>query len=107
MFGTAAKKYVFALMLELLLLPVGAMGDAGVRRVKSKVDPDYPRLARELHLAGTVRLEVVIGLDGRVKSVKPLGGHPLLVQSAEQAIRRWRYEPGPETTTIVEFRFHE
>jgi len=59
-----------------------------------------------LNVSGTVRIEVVIAPNGSVKSLKPLGGHPLLIQSASEALRKWRYAPGPETTTIVEFKFH-
>jgi TonB family protein len=52
-------------------------------------------------------VEVVIGTNGIVKSTKVIGGHPVLVESAIDAVRRWRYEPGAEeTTTTVEFRFN-
>ena len=44
--------------------------------------------------------------NGTVKSAKPVGGHPLLVNAATDAVRRWRFEPGPgETNGIVEFKF--
>ena len=52
-----------------------------------------------------MKIEVAIAANGSVKSVKPLGGHPLLIQSASEALRKWRFAPGPETTTIVEFHF--
>jgi outer membrane biosynthesis protein TonB len=51
-------------------------------------------------------LEIQITPSGEVKTVKALGGHPLLIPAAEDAIRKWRYEPAQETTTtVVEFRF--
>jgi TonB family protein len=87
-------------------LSVSAMGaDGDGRRVKERVNPSYPSLARQMNITGMVRLEVVIAANGTVKSTRPLGGHPLLIKSANDAIRKWRYEPGPETTTVVEFRF--
>jgi TonB family protein len=63
-------------------------------------------LARELHVAGTVKMQVVVTPAGAVKSVTALGGHPLLIESAVDAVKRWKFEPGPtESTTVVEFRF--
>jgi TonB family protein len=76
------------------------------RKVVNRVQPSYPDLARKLNVTGAVKIEVVIAANGSVKSVKPLGGHPLLIQSASEALRKWRFAPGPETTTIVEFHFH-
>ena len=76
------------------------------RKVVSRVKPAYPELARQMNVTGTVKIEVVIAADGSVKRLKPLGGHPLLIQSASEALKKWRYASGPETTTIVEFQFH-
>ena len=79
--------------------------DATGRKVKLKVSPQYPELARRMNVTGAVRLEILVGANGQVKSVKPLGGHPLLIDAAEAAVRQWRYEPGTEATEIVEIRF--
>ena len=54
----------------------------------------------------SVKLEVFIAANGQVKSVKPLGGHPLLIDAAESAVKQWRYEPGAEGTEVVEIRFN-
>jgi TonB family protein len=76
------------------------------RRAKLKVEPIYPDVARRMNIAGTVRLIVIVAPNGNVKSSKPVGGHPLLVNAATDAIRRWRFEPGPaESSGIVEFKF--
>lgn len=76
------------------------------RRIKSKVPPNYPELARKMNVTGVVKLQVTIAPNGMVKSAKVIGGHPLLVDPAMEAIHKWRYEPGPEETTeTVEFRF--
>lgn len=53
----------------------------------------YPPLARQARIQGSVRLRVVIGLDGRVKSTKVVHGHPLLVPSAVEAVKSWIYRP--------------
>jgi TonB family protein len=76
------------------------------RKVLSRVKPAYPELARQMNVTGTVKLEVVIAANGTVKSVKPVGGHPLLIQSASDALRKWQFAPGAETKTIIEFQFH-
>lgn len=87
-------------------LPVRAEEDHSGRKVKSKVQPLYPELARRMNLAGVVKVEVVIGTNGQVKNTKVIGGHPVLVESAMDAVKRWRYEPSSEeTTTTIEFRF--
>src|SRR5215471_3121258 len=74
------------------------------RKVINKVLPAYPRLAREMNLTGTVRLEVLVGGNGTAKSMEVKGGSPVLVQSAEDALRGWRWEKSDrETTELVEF----
>jgi TonB family protein len=81
-------------------------GDDSKRKVKTRVNPKYPEIARSMSLGGKVRIEVVIAPDGHVKAANALGGHPLLVQSCLEVIRDWKYEAGPsETTQIVEFEF--
>ncbi len=83
-----------------------AKGDELPRKAKLKVEPVYPEVARRMSIAGTVRLAVVIAPNGTVKSSKPVGGHPLLVNAATDAIRRWRFEPAStESSGIVEFKF--
>ena len=76
------------------------------RKVINKVLPTYPRLAREMNLTGTVKLEVLVGGNGSAKSIEVKGGSPVLVQSAEDALRSWRWEKADrETTELVEFNF--
>ena len=42
---------------------------------------------------GTVRLEVIVDTDGAVQHIKVVSGHPLLVQSAIEAVSQWQYHP--------------
>ncbi len=58
-----------------------------------RVDPVFPPLAIRMRVAGTVRLEGVIGTDGRIRELRVISGHPLLVQSAVDAVRQWLYRP--------------
>src|SRR5881394_945442 len=81
--------------------------DESRRKVKTRVSPVYPELARRMNVAGKVKIEVVISPDGRVKSTRVVGGHPLLVQACQDAVKEWKFAPAPEETTqIVEFEFH-
>jgi len=76
------------------------------RKIVAKVQPQYPALARPLKIQGNVRAEVLVAPDGKVKSVDVRGGHPLLVQSAEQALRQWKWEPASrETHEEIELKF--
>lgn len=80
--------------------------DDGKRKVKSKTSPTYPELARRMSVTGKVKIEVIITPDGRVRSSRVIGGHPLLVQSCQDAVKEWKFFPAPEETTqIVEFDF--
>jgi TonB family protein len=80
--------------------------DESQRKVKTRVAPVYPELARRMNVAGKVKIEVVIGADGRVKSTRIVGGHPLLVKACQDAVREWKFAPAPEETTqVVEFEF--
>ena len=80
--------------------------DEGKRKVKSRVTPSYPELARRMNITGKVKIEVIISPDGRVKSTRAIGGHPLLVQACQDAVKEWKFIPASdETTQVVEFDF--
>jgi len=58
-----------------------------------KLQPIYPPLARSARIQGSVVLAAVIGKDGTMENLKLISGHPMLVQSAVQAVSQWRYRP--------------
>ena len=81
--------------------------DETKRKVKTKTAPVYPELAKRMNVTGKVKIEVVITPDGHVKSTRVVGGHPLLVQVCQDAVKEWKFVPAAEETTqIVEFEFH-
>jgi TonB family protein len=81
--------------------------DESKRKVKTRTTPLYPELAKRMNVAGKVKIEVVITPDGRVKSTRVVGGHPLLVQACQDAVKEWKFVAAPEETTqVVEFEFH-
>jgi periplasmic protein TonB len=59
----------------------------------TKVQPSYPPLAKQARIQGTVILQAVIGKDGSIQHLKALSGHPMLIQSAIDAVSRWKYKP--------------
>ena len=81
------------------------------RRPIVEVPPVYPEEARRLNLRGVVLIEVVISSEGRVTGSRVIGGHPLLVPAAIQAVRQWRYRPvllngrPVETVTLARLDF--
>lgn len=76
------------------------------RPVKTKVVAKYPELARRSNIAGAVKLRVVVAPNGHVKSSDPIGGNPVLVEAALDAVKHWEFEPAKEETTeVVQFTF--
>jgi protein TonB len=55
--------------------------------------PQYPRLAVQARIQGTVVLQAVIGKDGTVQDLRLISGHPLLAPAAIEAVKQWRYRP--------------
>ena len=76
------------------------------RKILTRVAPRYPELAKRLHVQGTVRIEVAVRANGKVKSTRVLGGNPVLAQSAIEAAQQWRFAVSQnETTEIVQLAF--
>jgi TonB family protein len=80
----------------------------------TEVPPVYPPLAKQARIQGTVRFAVRIGTSGRVENIQAISGHPLLVPSAQDAVRQWVYRPTllngepvtVETQVDVVFQLH-
>ena len=85
------KRYLITFPLLVLVACLGL--------VKSKVSPTYPELAKKMSVSGAVKVEITVAPNGSVKNVKVIGGHPLLVDAATDAVKRWKYEASPEETT--------
>ena len=68
-------------------------GNVQAARLINRVQPIYPPLARQTRISGTVKLHAIIGKNGAVEQLQVVSGHPLLVQSALDAVRQWRYQP--------------
>ena len=96
-----------ALMAMTLGLGTGNLLAQEGRKALSNPVPVYPDVAKRMHLSGTVKVQVVIGADGRIKEKNFIGGHPVLVNAVEETLKNWKYAPASgETTTQLEFNFH-
>jgi TonB family protein len=83
-----------------------AATESAKRKVRTKVMPDYPPLARQMRVTGKVKIETTIAADGHVTNTKVVGGSPLLVNSALDAVKKWHFEPAAkESTETIEFDF--
>ena len=58
-----------------------------------KVEAVYPPLAKQARIQGTVRFTAIIDKDGQVQDLQLISGHPLLVNSAREAVNQWEYRP--------------
>jgi protein TonB len=67
-------------------------GNVTAAKLMNKVQPQYPPLARQTRISGTVRLHAIIGKNGAVEQLEVMSGHPLLVQAALDAVRQWKYQ---------------
>ena len=76
-----------------------------LRRILRQTTPSYPEVAKKIGLGGTVKVIAVVAADGNVKSVEPLGGSPLLIKAAEDAVAKWKFAPGGESRETVELHF--
>jgi protein TonB len=93
--------FVGLLALFLLIFNYSSQAQATARKVKNRVEPVYPELAKRNNISGSARVEIVVTPDGRVKDVKVLGGNPVLVQAVMTAVVKWKYEPAAEESSIV------
>lgn len=65
----------------------------GENSLVRRVEPDYPREARQQGIQGVVVLDVRIARDGSVEDVQVISGQPLLVRAAMDAVKQWRFKP--------------
>jgi protein TonB len=73
--------------------PVRVGGDVEASKLLFGPKPAYPPLAKVTRTQGTVRIQASIGRDGSIRNLQLIGGPPLLVAAALEAVRQWRYKP--------------
>jgi TonB family protein len=76
------------------------------RKVITRVAPVYPELGKKMHLQGVVKIEAIVRPNGTVKSTRVLGGNPVLVDAATEAVNKWKFEAAQsETTEVLQLTF--
>ena len=58
-----------------------------------EIQPDYPPLARQARIQGSVLLQAKISKDGSIQNLRLISGHPMLAPAAIEAVKQWRYKP--------------
>lgn len=102
----AALAVVLITLFTSFLVSTASAQDALEHRIKNKVQPTYPEIARKMNLAGVVKIEVTVAPNGTVKDTKVIGGNPILVNAAMDAVKKWRFETASdETVGVLEFKF--
>ena len=99
---------LLVVLMALTLVPAGAQSDLPTsdRKVATRVTAVYPELAKKMHIHGAVRVEAIVRPNGTVKSTRVLGGNPVLVDAAQDAVSKWKFEPAQaETTEVVQLVF--
>jgi TonB family protein len=111
-FQTNLIRIVVTLALgALLVLPSTILAqdggvDAAKRKVRTKIAPTYPVLAKRMNVEGKVKVAVTITADGRVKDARLVGGSPVLASAALDAARQWEFDLAPkDSTEVIEFEF--
>ncbi len=88
------------------ILTFGVAAYAGGERVViNRTKAAYPELAKRMNVQGTVTVKALVAADGKVKSVSPVSGNPILSQAAQAAVKQWVYAPGAEESITVEMTF--
>lgn len=102
-----AEKRILATAALLFGFTAATLFAQQTRKALWNPEPVYPELAKVMRLSGTVKATLVIGADGLVKEVQIHGGHPVLVDAVQSAVKKWKYAPASaETTAQLEFNFH-
>ncbi|HEY3928992.1 MAG TPA: energy transducer TonB [Candidatus Koribacter sp.] len=76
-----------------------------------KVTPNYPPLAKQARIQGSVVLQATIGKDGSIQGLRVVSGHPMLTGAALDAVKQWKYKPyllngeAVEVETTVQVNF--
>jgi TonB family protein len=73
----------------------------GLNNATTKVQPDYPQMARQLKIEGQVELEAVVAENGTVEKVNIVSGNPVLTKPAADAIKKWKFSPFTEGGKVV------
>jgi len=75
------------------ILRIRQGGPVTAASLTNRVQPEYPQIARDERLAGTVKLHAIIDKEGKIKELRVISGRCSLARSSVDAVRKWRYRP--------------
>ncbi|HXM68990.1 MAG TPA: energy transducer TonB [Candidatus Acidoferrum sp.] len=70
--------------------------------VSHPVRPNYPLLARQMKVQGSVILQALIGKDGIIQNLQVVSGPHILASAAQDAVRQWHFKPHIQGNEAVE-----
>ena len=70
--------------------------------VTHPVEPNYPMLAKQMKVQGSVVLEALIGKDGKIQDLRTVSGPSILSSAAREAVQQWRFKPYYQAGQAVE-----
>ena len=66
------------------------------------VKPDYPMLARQMKVQGSVILQALIGRNGLIQDLRVVSGPTILASAAQEAVKQWHFKPHYQGDEAVE-----
>ena len=70
--------------------------------VSRSVTPNYPLLARQMKVQGSVILQALINRDGSIQDLRIVSGPPILATAAREAVRQWHFKPRYQGSEVIE-----
>jgi protein TonB len=116
--STIAAKLTIGLLLSAVVIPPALRAEEATHRISedeakkavtSKVNPEYPPMAKQMRLGGKVQVDAYIDTDGTVEKVQVISGNALLTSAAVSALKRWKFSPftadGKAVRAVAGFTF--
>lgn len=69
-------------------------------------EPVYPRLAEQMKVEGSVKLQVNIDKNGNIVGIQVLSGPAILAAAAQEAVRQWRFRPRYKNGAPIDTEAH-
>jgi protein TonB len=100
----------FALALNAEDLVIRISDTEAQKAAITKSSPDYPPMAKQMHVSGPVTVEAEVTTDGEVAKVQPVSGNALLSSAAVSAVKKWKFKPftaeGKPAKAVVRLSFN-
>jgi TonB family protein len=90
--------------------PAQRVNESDARKaILHRVDPEYPLMAKQMHITGKATIEVIVDTEGAVEKVAVVSGNPLLTAAAVNAVKKWKFSPfkadGKSIRAVIQMGF--